>query len=107
MKTSDLLDIAVSGRERRQEQADANLWALIKAGNVAAINKQLHEPELGTCDTCGERPGDRIATEARLSICEECDAEEHARMLGRKVIKFRTRDERDAYEAGVRARGEI
>lgn len=65
------------------------------------------QPELGPCDICNERPGDRIATEARLSICEECDAEEHARMLGRKVIKFRTRDDRDAYEAGVRARGEI
>lgn len=63
--------------------------------------------QLGPCDICNERPGDRIATDARLSICEECDAEEHARMLGRKVVKFRTRDERDAYEAGVRARGEI
>lgn len=63
------------------------------------------EPELGPCDTCGERPGDRIATEARISVCAECDEAEYRQM--RRLPRFRNRDERDAYEAGVRARGEI
>ena len=87
---------------------DATIFHALMSGNARKVAEQLYpEAELGPCDICNERPGDRIATDARLSICEECDAEEHARMLGRKVVKFHTRDERDAYEAGVRARGEI
>jgi hypothetical protein len=67
-------------------------------------------PAVADCDVCGERPHDRTSHAAggiETLVCEECDEEEHARMLGRKVVKFRTRDYRDAYEAGVRARGEI
>lgn len=70
----------------------------------AAFEKPKH---LAPCDLCGERPGDRIATEARISVCDECDEAELAKMQGRKVLQFRTRDDRDAYEAGSRTRGEI
>lgn len=63
------------------------------------------KPALGQCDICNERPGDRIATEARISVCTECDEAEYRQM--RRLPRFRTNDDRDAYEAGSRARGEI
>lgn len=107
MKTFDLLDIAVSGRERRQEQADANLWALIKAGNVAAINKQLHEPERALCDDCQERPGTNQLKSAGTDtlLCEVCIEDD--RRQRNRLPRFRNRDERDAWMAGSRTHGEI
>jgi hypothetical protein len=78
---------------------DFALGKIFDACDQAA--KKQAETELGTCDVCSKRPGDLVIK--GLSVCDECDNEHY----GRKVVKFRTRDDRDAYEAGVRARGEI
>lgn len=90
MNTFDLMNIAFTALERRRESKPS--------------------PAVANCDVCDERPGERMAKAAGgvdTWICEQCDEEEHARMLGRKVIQFRTRDDRDAYEAGSRTHGEI
>lgn len=89
---------------------DATLFDALITGNARKVMEELfpsgpQKPELGPCDTCGERPGDRIATEARISVCEECDEADYRQM--RRLPRFRTDDDAAAYEAGVRSRGEI
>ena len=62
------------------------------------------------CDVCGERPGDGWVNAAggiETWVCDQCIDEEHARMLGHRLPQFRSADDRDAYMAGVRSRGEI
>lgn len=89
----------------------ANLWSAIQRRDVREVAKQLTpSPAVANCDVCDERPGERMTKAAggvETWICEQCDEEEHARMLGRRLPRFRTSDDRDAYEAGSKARGEI
>lgn len=61
------------------------------------------QAELGTCQICNERPGDLLIK--GNSVCDECDQEHYGPIA--RLPRFRTREDRDAYEAGVRARGEI
>lgn len=83
------------------------LWNDIKAGKLRAVAKQLYpeakcEPEHGPCDICEERPGDRVVKVSGLCVCIECDEKEDA-----PNRRFHTNDDAAAYDAGVRARGEI
>jgi hypothetical protein len=67
-------------------------------------------PVIADCDVCSERPGSGWVNAAggiETWVCDECIDEEHDRMLGRRLPRFRTRDERDAYMAGSKAYGEI
>lgn len=58
--------------------------------------------EHGLCDICEERPGDRVVPVSGLCVCIECDEKEDA-----PNRRFHTNDDAAAYDAGVRARGEI
>ena len=62
-------------------------------------------PAVAKCDVCDENPGERMIFFAGTEtwICEEC-AEDHK---PRRRPRFRTNDDAAAYDAGVRARGEI
>lgn len=86
--------------------ADATNWGIDRI--IDACDKASKpSPVIADCDVCSKRPGDGWVTAAggiETWVCDECIEEEHARMLGRR---FRSNDERDAYEAGVPARGEI
>lgn len=104
MKTFDLIDIAFTGRERREEEADASLFDALMTGNLRAVAKQLYpEAQLGTCQICNERPGDLLIQ--GNSVCDECDQEHYGPIA--RLPRFRTNDDRDAYEAGSRTHGEI
>jgi hypothetical protein len=83
MNTFDLIDIAFTALERRKTEKPS--------------------PDVANCDVCDEEPGERTIFFAGTEtwVCEHC-AEEH-----RPRRRFRSTDERDAYEAGVRSRGEI
>lgn len=76
----------------------------VMAHMLKALDKK---PDLGTCDCCGENPGDRktIMFGVDTVVCDACDEADYRQM--RRLPHFRTNDDRDAYEAGVRARGEI
>ncbi len=87
MNQFQLIDVAFTALERRKEAKP--------------------EPELGTCDDCGERHGTTKLVSAGTDtlLCDECIADDYRQM--RRLPRFRTNDDRDAYEAGVRSRGEI
>lgn len=90
----------------------ADMWAAMKAGNLRSLTDQMYpeakaEPEYGPCDVCQKNPGARVikVTGIDTCICDDCSDDEYRQM--RRLPRFRTNDDRDAYEAGVRARGEI
>lgn len=59
--------------------------------------------EHGPCDVCGQRPGDIVIK--GMSVCDECDQKHYGPIA--RLPRFRTNDDAAAYDAGVRARGEI
>jgi formylmethanofuran dehydrogenase subunit E len=87
MNTFELMNVAFTALERRKEQKPS--------------------PDVALCDDCGERTGTNKIVSAGTDtlLCDECVEDDYREM--RRLPRFRTNDERDAYEAGVRARGEI
>jgi hypothetical protein len=65
------------------------------------------QAELALCDACQERPGttETTCTGIDTLLCEVCIEDDRREML--RLPRFRNRDERDAWMAGSRARGEI
>lgn len=82
MNTFELFDMAISALERRKENAPS---------------------DVADCDCCGVRPGTHEVVFAGMDtwICDECSD------ITPRRQRFRTRDDYEAYEAGVRAQGEI
>lgn len=83
MNTFDLINVAFTALEKRRDAKPS--------------------PEIGTCDVCGERPGDLVIK--GQSVCNECDHDHYGPIA--RLPRFRTNDERDAWMAGSKTRGEI
>lgn len=85
MKIIDQIDLAFSALERRREPKES--------------------PDVANCDCCDEQPGVRMIQFGGMDtwICDECSD----LTPRRRVPRFHTREDYEAYEAGVPARGEI
>jgi hypothetical protein len=69
---------------------------------IDAIDRKP-SPDVADCDCCGVRPGTHEVVFAGMDtwICDECSD------ITPRRPRFHTRDDYEAYEAGVRAQGEI
>ena len=70
---------------------------------LAKIDER-ESPDVADCDCCGVVPGTHKVMFAGLEtwICDECSD-----ITPRRRPRFHTREDHEAYEAGVRAQGEI
>jgi hypothetical protein len=87
---------------------DITNWGIdriIDACDQAA--KKQAQPEYGRCDDCQERPGTQVIKSAGTDtlLCDVCTEDDRRQM--HRLPRFRNRDERDAWMAGSKARGEI
>lgn len=66
--------------------------------------KEKPSPDVANCDCCDEQPGVRTVMFAGTEtwVCDECSD-----ITPRRGPSFHTREDYEAYEAGVPARGEI
>jgi hypothetical protein len=86
MNFLERIDLAMSALERRKDAQPS--------------------PDVAACDVCDENPGERTIFFAGTETwaCEQC-IEDHTPR--RRLPRHRSNDEAAAYDAGVRARGEI